>query len=374
MAQSRRLRRAADPTTSAPRTVLTVVGQAIERAAVDELVRAAAPEAELKSVASLADARAWIEAGGRPALGLFQAEALGPFGVATVQGWRSACPAMRLALYGPPDAEAARRALAAGFDAVLARTTAPDQFVAALRFVLAGHRYVSPEVLAAAPDHGASCAFIGACGWALPLLDELPAGLCVVQGERVIYVNRYMVERFGYDLEQLHAMSFWDPVSDPHKDQVRDAALGWQRGEPVTPNFIVPIRTAAGELRWVESFHQVVAVAGGTAIAVVCFDVTERMSDLDRARLVHLTVAELARGVSLQVGAAPHARTLAPVALTDRQREVLDLLALGNSNKAIGAKLGISEATVKLHVHHIMRALGASNRTEAALRGRRPVP
>jgi DNA-binding CsgD family transcriptional regulator len=52
-------------------------------------------------------------------------------------------------------------------------------------------------------------------------------------------------------------------------------------------------------------------------------------------------------------------------ALTDRETEVLELLADGLSNKAIGARLGISDQTVKFHVASIAGKLGARNRTEA---------
>jgi len=51
--------------------------------------------------------------------------------------------------------------------------------------------------------------------------------------------------------------------------------------------------------------------------------------------------------------------------LTDRETQVLELLAEGFSNKAIGAKLGISDQTVKFHVSSIGGKLGAHNRTEA---------
>ena len=53
--------------------------------------------------------------------------------------------------------------------------------------------------------------------------------------------------------------------------------------------------------------------------------------------------------------------------LTERQREVLLLLSEGLSNKGIANRLDLSEGTVKLHVSAIMRALGARNRTEAAM-------
>jgi DNA-binding NarL/FixJ family response regulator len=51
--------------------------------------------------------------------------------------------------------------------------------------------------------------------------------------------------------------------------------------------------------------------------------------------------------------------------LTDRERDVLQLLAQGKSNKEIAATLVISERTAKFHVSSIMGKLGASNRTEA---------
>ena len=57
----------------------------------------------------------------------------------------------------------------------------------------------------------------------------------------------------------------------------------------------------------------------------------------------------------------------AVAALTHRQSDVLQLLKSGEPNKVIARRLGMTEATVKVHVRHIMRKLGASNRTQAAL-------
>ena len=52
--------------------------------------------------------------------------------------------------------------------------------------------------------------------------------------------------------------------------------------------------------------------------------------------------------------------------LTPRQEEICGLLRRGMSNKMIAAALGISEGTVKNHVTEILRALNATNRTQAA--------
>lgn len=53
--------------------------------------------------------------------------------------------------------------------------------------------------------------------------------------------------------------------------------------------------------------------------------------------------------------------------LTKRQNDVLERLRLGRSNKHIARDLNMQESTVKVHVRQIMRKLGASNRTQAAL-------
>lgn len=53
--------------------------------------------------------------------------------------------------------------------------------------------------------------------------------------------------------------------------------------------------------------------------------------------------------------------------LSDREMEVLKLLAKGMSNKEIGQALWIGETTVKTHVSHILRKLDQSDRTQAVL-------
>lgn len=64
---------------------------------------------------------------------------------------------------------------------------------------------------------------------------------------------------------------------------------------------------------------------------------------------------------------APSSGDTQPVyeALTERELEVLNLLAQGMPNKEIAAHLVISERTAKFHISSIMGKLGATNRTEA---------
>ena len=66
------------------------------------------------------------------------------------------------------------------------------------------------------------------------------------------------------------------------------------------------------------------------------------------------------------VAAAPaHQDETVVEPMTSRELEVLAALADGLSNKAIGARLGISDETVKFHLSAIFGKLGASNRTDA---------
>lgn len=65
-------------------------------------------------------------------------------------------------------------------------------------------------------------------------------------------------------------------------------------------------------------------------------------------------------------------RSAAPLIepLSSREREVLQLLAEGCSNKEIGARLRIAEGTVKNHMTNVLGKLGVLDRTQAALRAR----
>lgn len=70
-------------------------------------------------------------------------------------------------------------------------------------------------------------------------------------------------------------------------------------------------------------------------------------------------------GMSQARGATPRP-TLDGASLTGRQREVVDLLSTGKSNKEIARALNIAEGTVKVHVAAVFRLFGVHNRVSAA--------
>ena len=91
-------------------------------------------------------------------------------------------------------------------------------------------------------------------------------------------------------------------------------------------------------------------------------DVTDPLSQVDRR--VH------AGGRSIPTEVASRLAAYTPrIDLTDREVEVLTYMARGLTNKEIGALLGRTEGTIKVHVLHILQKLEASDRTEAVTLG-----
>jgi two-component system nitrate/nitrite response regulator NarL len=60
--------------------------------------------------------------------------------------------------------------------------------------------------------------------------------------------------------------------------------------------------------------------------------------------------------------------------LSPREIQILNCLKEGAPNKAIARKLDITEATIKVHVKAILRKIGASNRTQAAMWASKRLP
>jgi DNA-binding NarL/FixJ family response regulator len=76
-----------------------------------------------------------------------------------------------------------------------------------------------------------------------------------------------------------------------------------------------------------------------------------------------MVVSKLIDRIIATTGDSPDAPVFPP--LTPREKEVLDLLARGLTNKQIADRLVVTERTAKFHVSAILRKLGAANRTEA---------
>ncbi|HEX2012642.1 MAG TPA: response regulator [Roseateles sp.] len=82
--------------------------------------------------------------------------------------------------------------------------------------------------------------------------------------------------------------------------------------------------------------------------------------------LTHKLVQAL-RASGPQPADAPTAQPAPDPGLSPRERDILGLIARGDSNKEIARSLGIAETTVKIHVQHILRKLALSSRVQIAV-------
>jgi DNA-binding NarL/FixJ family response regulator len=85
------------------------------------------------------------------------------------------------------------------------------------------------------------------------------------------------------------------------------------------------------------------------------FQVVSRGSVWAPRRVLSLFIERVSRS-------SGHIFPAGPVRFTTREKEVLEMLVAGRSNKEIGGPLGISERTVKAHVAKLMRKVGVQNR------------
>jgi DNA-binding NarL/FixJ family response regulator len=93
---------------------------------------------------------------------------------------------------------------------------------------------------------------------------------------------------------------------------------------------------------------------------------------LSKSSTSTLICSKLAQLIELpEEPAGVHVDNAPSYRLTDRQRQVLSLIALGHPNKIIADELEISEQTVKIHVGQIFKELRVFNRTQAVLKAQK---
>lgn len=119
-----------------------------------------------------------------------------------------------------------------------------------------------------------------------------------------------------------------------------------------------------------------VLAEGAAAVAALKAGARAVLSPDAPAAQLEATLAAVARGLAVlppQALAALAGREPVPVeaGLTRREREVLDLLAAGASNKVIARRLNLSFHTAKAHVASVLQKLGAGSRADAVARGAR---
>lgn len=151
--------------------------------------------------------------------------------------------------------------------------------------------------------------------------------------------------------------------------------LRWATGQdaPTAEELVERWRRAADAFDFGNVFEHARTTARLAGVLKACGQTAEaaELAGHARAAARRLDAAPLLAEIRA-LGTAPAPRAAdAPAALTEREREVLALLAEGRTNRQIAGQLYISVKTVSVHVSNILAKLGVGGRTEAAAIARR---
>jgi len=215
----------------------------------------------------------------------------------------------------------------------------------------------------------------------------------VSQGNRILIIDDHPLFRKG--VAQLIAMA-------PHLQVVGEASNGEQgvaMAKELDPDMILldlhmtgtggietlkAIRDAGSDCRVViltvsDNADDLVAAirSGADGYLLKDMEPEDLLTAIDEALNGRTVIGERLNGLlarAIRDEAAAKQRDMA--ALTDREKEILQGLAQGLSNKLIARNLDITEATVKVHVKNLLKKLGFHSRLEAAVwavgRGMKP--
>jgi len=204
----------------------------------------------------------------------------------------------------------------------------------------------------AAPD-GAAPARL----WQLAFLAAAALRTRTDDGEVALAADRALLTRQVAELPDCLARPMWEPFV---RAELTDDVGAWRAAleDPAVTAGHVALRPWAGI-----GLGRALVGAGKRSAAEPVLTGAR-----DQARALGMPVLErLAEDVRRRAGiTGPRRRTTGPTELTDREREVLALVAEGRTNGEIAAALFISTKTASVHVSNILAKLGVTGRGEAA--------
>ena len=181
-------------------------------------------------------------------------------------------------------------------------------------------------------------------------LDAIEEGVLVHDAEQLVYANRAAGELLGIDRDDLRSRADGAPpcecVSESGSPLPDDEwpVLGALRTGRAQRPLVVGVRQPNGGVRWL----RVSARPYGRTVLTSLLDVTAlRRAEEDAAALA-------ARVDGSTTGV-----------LSPREHQVVELLAAGLTGDEVAERLGISPATVRVHIRNATGKLGASTRTQA---------
>jgi PAS domain S-box-containing protein len=196
-------------------------------------------------------------------------------------------------------------------------------------------------------------------------LDAIDEGVLVQDAEtHVVYANRAASELLGVEREELRGRSELPTPCECLSESGEALPERWpgadalRTGRPQRPR-VMGLPRPDGRVRWV----RVSARPIGRSVLTSLLDVTAlRNAEEDAATLAsRLGAGRKAKGAN----GNGNGHKAGSGVLSPREHQVVELLASGHTGEEVAERLGISPATVRVHVRNATGKLGASTRTQA---------
>jgi PAS domain S-box-containing protein len=204
-------------------------------------------------------------------------------------------------------------------------------------------------------------------------LDAIDEGVLVQDAEtQVVYANRAASELLGVDREELRGRSELPTPSECLSESGEALPERWpgaealRTGRPQRPR-VMGLQRPDGGMRWV----RVSARPIGRSVLTSLLDITAlRNAEEDAATLASRLNADRGpKGANGDGNGNGHTsgkgKDRGNGVLSPREHQVVELLASGHTGEEVAERLGISPATVRVHVRNATGKLGASTRTQA---------
>jgi PAS domain S-box-containing protein len=197
-------------------------------------------------------------------------------------------------------------------------------------------------------------------------------GAYVIDEEQhIVFWNQAAQEILGYSEDEVLGRVCYEVVGGRDDDgrlicrhhcYVASTAV---TGSPVT-SYDTCARTKTGEVRWINVSILTFPTAdeAGALVVHLFRDATHKKQTEQFAHQVLSAATALHKGATRSTGMSAPAGN-PPVDLTDREREVLSLLAQGLGTRELAASLSISTSTARNHVQNILHKLHVHTRLEA---------
>jgi len=193
-------------------------------------------------------------------------------------------------------------------------------------------------------------------------LDAIEEGVLVQDSDtQVVYANRAAGELLGLDRDELRGRSELPTPCECLSESGETLPDRWpgvdalRTGRAQRPR-VMGLPRPDGRVRWV----RVSARPVGRSVLTSMLDVTA----LRRAEADAATLASRLEGNGHGDGNG-HGRVAGTGILSPREHQVVELLASGSTGEEVAERLGISPATVRVHVRNATGKLGANTRTQA---------